>query len=325
LVVVAVLDYGTPDRSSARRMPSREPFSPPPTDPNTGGTLGRVIAIANQKGGVGKTTTTVNLAAAIAIAERPTLVIDSDPQANSTRALGFGDDEERASLYDAITGQGDLDEIKLDVETLPYLGLVPADRHLIGAEVELVEAEGREFRLQGLLRGVRDLYDFVFVDCPPSLGLLTLNALTAADSVLIPVQSEYLALEGITQLMDTISRVRSGLNPGLQIEGVLMTMHDDRTVLARQVEEEVRAVFGDQVYRTLIPRNVRLGEAPSHGKPIFLYDIRSRGADAYFNLAKEFLGNEAESPGEGSEQPDPVGTAESGGTVEARSLHPRSS
>jgi chromosome partitioning protein len=263
--------------------------------------LGRVIAIANQKGGVGKTTTAVNLASALAIAERPVMLVDTDPQANSTRALGFPQDDERASLYDAIVGEAGLREISVEVEGLPSLSLVPADRHLIGAEVELVEAERREYRLRSLLEEVRDLFDFVFIDCPPSLGLLTLNSLTAADSILIPVQSEYLALEGISQLMDTIQRVRNGLNPSLEIQGVLVTMHDERTNLARQVEEEVRAFFGEQVFRTVIPRNVRLGEAPSHGKSIFLYDIRSRGAEAYFSLAKEFLGHETESVGQGSQ------------------------
>lgn len=263
--------------------------------------MGRIIAVANQKGGVGKTTTAVNLAAALAIAERSVMLIDADPQANTTRTLGYPRDDERASLYDAITGELALTEIALKVDGLPHLSLVPADEHLIGAEVELVESERREFRLRQLLEEVRDLNDFIFIDCPPSLGLLTLNALTAADSILIPVQSEYLALEGMSQLTDTIERVRAGLNPTLAIQGVVMTMYDDRTNLARQVVDEVRSVFNDLVFQTVIPRNVRLGEAPSHGKPIFLYDIRSRGADAYFNLAREFLGHEKESVGQGSQ------------------------
>lgn len=267
--------------------------------------MGRVVAIVNQKGGVGKTTTAVNLAAALAIAEHPTLLIDSDPQANATRALGVEEDPERASLYDALSGEATLDQVEIPLEHLNDLKLVPSDRNLTGAEVELVEAEGREYRLRNLIESYRGSFRHALIDCPPSLGLLTVNALTAADAVLVPVQCEFLALEGISQLVDTIERVRVGLNPDLEIDGVVMTMHDDRTNLARQVVDEVRRVFGDQVYDTVIPRNVRLGEAPSHGKPIFLYDIRSRGADAYLQLAKEFLEHETQGTRPGVEQLDP--------------------
>lgn len=263
-----------------------------------GSSLGRVIAIVNQKGGVGKTTTSVNLAAALAIAERSVLLVDADPQANSTRALGVEEDAERASLYDAIAGAASLNDVKMSVAGLPHLDLVPGDRDLIGAEIELAGVEGREFLLKNLLANPRTTCQHVLIDCPPSLGLLTLNALTAADAVLIPVQCEYLALEGISQITDTLDRVRQALNPMLVIEGVVMTMFDERTNLSRQVVDEVRSVFGELVYKTVIPRNIRLGEAPSHGKPIFLYDIRSRGAEAYLNLAKEFVEHEEKSVGQ---------------------------
>jgi chromosome partitioning protein len=260
--------------------------------------LSRVVAIVNQKGGVGKTTTAVSLAAALAIAERRTLLVDLDPQANSTRALGFPEDPERAGIYDVISDGTTVEEIQLVVDSLPHLSLLPSDRNLIGAEVELVDASEREFRLKKLLDPIKARFDHLFIDCPPSLGLLTVNALAAADSVLVPVQCEYLALEGISQLTDTLDRVRAALNPKLEIEGILMTMYDDRTNLSKQVVEEVRSVFGRQVFETMIPRNIRLGEAPSHGKVIFLYDIRSRGAEAYLNLAKELLEHDAKSIGE---------------------------
>ena len=266
--------------------------------------MGRVLAVVNQKGGVGKTTTAISLAAALSIAERPTLLIDADPQANSTRSLGFDPDPERASLYDALTESIPLEDLKLVHPELPHLSIVPSDGNLVGAEVELVAAEGREYRLKRLLDDCRDNYQTILMDCPPSLNLLTLNALAAADAVLVPVQCEYLALEGISQLMQTLEMVREALNPSLEIEGVIMTMYDDRTNLSRQVVEEVRAVLGEKVFKTVIPRNIRLGEAPSHGLPIFLYDIRSRGAKAYFDLAKEFVENEEKGTREGAEKPD---------------------
>ena len=247
---------------------------------------GRVYAVVNQKGGVGKTTTAVNLAASLAASERSTLLVDFDPQANATSA--FGASGSRPHVYDAVIGECVMKEMTRGTE-LRYLHLVPSGRDLYGAEIELVSAISRERRLERALAEIRDAYEIVLVDCPPSLGLLTLNALTAADGVIIPLQCEYYALEGLAGLLETVDLVRRELNPGLALEGVLLTMADTRNNLSRQVEAEVRRHFGAQVYETVIPRNVRLSEAPSHGKPILLYDVRSSGATAYLELAAEML------------------------------------
>ncbi len=250
--------------------------------------MARTIAIANQKGGVGKTTTAINLGAALAVAERRVLVVDADPQSNATRGLGFGPDPERVSLYDYLL-DGAEGAITLLDTAIPLLKLLPAERDLLGAEIELVGADGRERRMAAIVSRFRDQFDFILIDCPPSLGLLTLNALVAADSVLVPVQCEYLALEGLSEVMGTWQRVSATLNPTLALEGVLLTMLDDRTNLARQVADEIRQHLGAKVFRTYIPRNIRLGEAPSFGKPIITYDIRSKGAEAYMGLAREII------------------------------------
>ena len=254
----------------------------------------RVLAVANQKGGVAKTTTAINLGASLAMANQKVLLVDLDPQANLTSGLGLKDrPAPGGTIYDALT-EDSSDPSRFVIDTqIDHLSLVPADRQLTGAEIELVPLLARESRLRRFLQPLRASFDFIFVDTPPSLGLLTLNALVAVDAVLIPLNCEYFALEGIAELLATLERVRSALNPSLDIEGVLLTMYDDRTNLGQQVSSNIREFFGEKVYKTVIPRNVRLGEAPSHGVPVILYDPRSRGAEAYVTLANEFIARSA--------------------------------
>ena len=251
--------------------------------------MARVIAIANQKGGVGKTTTAINLAASLAAAEIRVLLVDSDPQSNSTSGLGFQRDPDRPSTYHLLMGEIDTARAILPTE-LEGLSVIPAHKHLIGANIELVNTENREYRLRQAIEPIKSSFDYVVLDCPPALDLLTLNSLVAADSVLIPMQAEYFALEGISELLDTVERIRQSFNPGLELEGVVLTMWDERTNLAQQVAGNLREFFGDKLFATTIPRNVRLAEAPSYGKPALLYDVRSKGAESYIRLAKELLG-----------------------------------
>ena len=251
--------------------------------------MARTIAIANQKGGVGKTTTAINLGASLAVAEQRTLVIDIDPQGNSSSGVGVEQHDRKKTVYDVLVNGDPIEECIIHGVHFEHLDLVPSTRDLVGAEIELVDRRGREMILREAISSIGDRYDFILVDCPPSLGLLTLNTLTASDSVLIPIQCEFYALEGLSQLLNTIRLVQKGLNPDLDVEGVLLTMYDRRLNLSRQVASEAREYFGDKVYEARIPRNVRLAEAPSFGKPIVVYDAVSAGAQAYLSLAEELL------------------------------------
>ncbi|MFO7894473.1 MAG: ParA family protein [Longimicrobiales bacterium] len=270
--------------------------------------MSRVIAIANQKGGVGKTTTAVNLGACLAVAEKKTLIIDIDPQGNATSGMGIERGELEQSVYDVLVEGAAISAVARREIHFPYLDVVPSTRDLVGAEVELVNTPERELVLRRRLEEVREEYDYVLVDCPPSLGLLTLNTMAAADSVMIPIQCEFYALEGLSQLLNTVRLVQRNLNPRLEIDGVLLTMFDQRLNLSRQVADEAKEYFGDRVFQTVIPRNVRLAEAPSFGKPIVLYDILSAGAQAYLALAREIIKRDDRRAPSGSSEPAAAGS-----------------
>jgi chromosome partitioning protein len=250
--------------------------------------LGKIIAIANQKGGVGKTTTAINLSASLAANDLRVLLIDSDPQGNATTGVGVSKAEDRPTLYQVLLGESDLGSSIIHTE-FEGLHLLPSDKNLVAANLELIDAENRESKLRDAVAAIRDQYDYILIDCPPALDLLTLNALVASDSILIPIQCEFFALEGVSQLMDTVERIRASFGTNIAIEGVLLTMYDERMNLTRQVEQDLREFFEQAVFQTVIPRSVRLAEAPSFGKPILAYDVRSRGAESYIQLAKEIL------------------------------------
>lgn len=261
--------------------------------------MARIVAVANQKGGVGKTTTALNLATALALAGRRVLLVDIDPQSNMTSGIGLkGRAAARGTIYDILTAtEDDPDPSGYVLPTsVAGLSIVPADRNLTGAEIEMVPLDARESRLRRFLERIREHFDDIIIDCPPSLGLLTLNALVAADTILIPLHCEYFALEGLAELVGTLRRIRAALNPRLDIEGVLLTMYDERTNLGQQVAQDIREFFKEKVFQTVIPRNVRLGEAPSHGMPVILYDVKSRGAEAYLALAREVLARRGPAP-----------------------------